>query len=55
MTIRSITAASASAAEDTDVAATGALANAAIIVWLDAYTAGLINGEGEIQLPTFAP
>ncbi|MEL7208313.1 MAG: hypothetical protein AAGK32_08810 [Actinomycetota bacterium] len=46
-------AAVATATADEDLAATSALANAAIIVWLDAYTAGLINGEGEIELPTF--
>ena len=37
-----------------DQARIGALADAAIIVWLDAYYAGLTNGEGEIVLPTFS-
>jgi hypothetical protein len=50
-----IAAATSSTNGDEDLAATSALANAAIIVWLDAYTAGLINGEGDIELPTFAP
>jgi hypothetical protein len=49
-----LAASTSSAEEDDELAATSALANAAIIVWLDAYTAGLINGEGEIELPTFS-
>ena len=31
----------------------GAQSNAAMIVMLEAYIAGLINGEGEIVLPEF--
>ena len=43
------------AAADDDVAAarTGLIAEAAQIVWLEAYIAGLTNGEGEIELPAF--
>lgn len=36
---------------DAVAAATGARAEAAMIVWLDAYMAGLVNGEGEMELP----
>ena len=38
---------------DVASARTGSRAVAAMTVWLDAYTAGLINGEGTIALPTF--
>lgn len=39
--------------DDVVAARTGIVAEAAMIVWLDAYIAGLTNGEGEIELPTF--
>jgi hypothetical protein len=42
-----------SATSDAGSARTGALANATMTVWLDGYTAGLLNGEGDIELPTF--
>ena len=38
---------------DVDAARTGLVAEAVTIVWLDAYIAGLTNGEGDIELPTF--
>ncbi len=38
---------------DVDAARTGLVAEAAQIVWLEAYIAGLTNGEGEIELPAF--
>jgi hypothetical protein len=38
---------------DEAAARVGARAVAAMTVWLDAYTAGLINGAGVIALPTF--
>jgi len=31
----------------------GALANSTMVVWLASYRDGLLNGEGEISLPTF--
>jgi hypothetical protein len=43
----------AAAAGDVAAARTGLIAEAAQIVWLEAYIAGLTNGEGEIELPTF--
>lgn len=43
----------AAADADVDAARTGLVAEAAQIVWLDAYIAGLTNGDGEIELPTF--
>lgn len=48
-----LTMAGAVATGDAEAARTGALANATMIVWLDAYIAGLTNGEGTIELPTF--
>lgn len=39
---------------DSDAARRGIIAEAAQIVWLDAYIAGLTNGEGEIELPSFS-
>ena len=39
--------------DDVASARTGSRAVAAMTVWLDAYMAGLINGEGTIALPTF--
>jgi hypothetical protein len=46
----------AKAAAESDVAAarTGLIAEAVQIVWLEAYIAGLTNGEGEIELPEFS-
>jgi hypothetical protein len=49
-----IAAAAASADSDGDLAAISALTNAGLIVWLDAYFAGVQDGESEIELPTFA-
>jgi hypothetical protein len=49
-----VTMAQAAAEHNVGQARVGALANAAMIVWLDAYMAGLTNGEGEIVLPEFA-
>jgi hypothetical protein len=43
----------ASATGAVESARRGALADAAMTVWLAAYMAGLINGEGEIELPSF--
>lgn len=40
-------------AGDARLAATGARADAALRVWLDAYMVGLMNGEGVSELPTF--
>lgn len=42
------------AEDDVDAAETGLVAEAVMIVWLDAYIAGLTNGEGDIEIPTFA-
>jgi hypothetical protein len=39
---------------DARVAAVGARADAAMRVWLAAYMAGLLDGEGEVELPAFA-
>ena len=39
--------------DDPERAKVGIIAEAAQIVWLDAYIAGLTNGEGTIELPTF--
>ena len=38
---------------DVSAARIGIIAEAAQIVWLNAYIAGLTNGEGEIVLPEF--
>ena len=43
----------AAAVGDARQARTGALANATMVVWLASYRDGLLNGEGEITLPTF--
>ena len=48
-----LTMARAAVEGDAEQARIGSVANAAMIVWLDAYRAGLVNGEGAIQLPTF--
>ncbi|MCU0310847.1 MAG: hypothetical protein MUE36_07890 [Acidimicrobiales bacterium] len=40
---------------DEDAARVGARAVAAMTVWLDAYTTGLVDGEGTIELPAFVP
>ena len=42
------------AEEDVAAAQTGLVAEAVMIVWLEAYRAGLTNGEGEIELPSFS-
>ena len=42
------------AEDDVDAARTGLVAEAVMIVWLEAYRAGLTNGEGDIELPSFA-
>lgn len=42
------------AEDDVDAARTGLVAEAVMIVWLEAYRAGLTNGEGAIELPSFA-
>lgn len=42
------------AEDDVDAARTGLVAEAVMIVWLDAYRAGLTNGDGVIELPTFS-
>lgn len=39
--------------DDADLARRAATADAAMVVWLDAYFAGLLDGGGEIELPTF--
>lgn len=39
---------------DAGLGAVGARAEAALRVWLAAYMAGLLNGEGEVELPAFA-
>ena len=43
----------AAANEDADRARTGAVANAAMVVWLRGYRVGLTYGDGEKVLPTF--
>jgi len=48
-----LTMAQADATRDVDAARTGAQAVAAMTVWLDAYMAGLLDGEGAIELPRF--
>jgi len=48
-----LTMARADATGDVDAARTGAQAVAAMVVWLDAYRAGLLDGEGAIELPSF--
>jgi hypothetical protein len=48
-----LTMCAAAATGDADRAAVGARAHAAMTVWLAAYMAGLLDGEGEIELPTF--
>ncbi len=40
--------------EDTEAGRAGAVANAAMIVWLAAYRVGLLDGTDPIELPTFA-
>jgi len=42
------------AEDDVAAARTGLIAEAMMIVWLDAYFAGLLDGGGAILLPTFA-
>jgi hypothetical protein len=42
------------AEEDVDAARTGLVAEAVMIVWLEAYRAGLTNGDGVIELPAFS-
>ncbi|MEZ5246353.1 MAG: hypothetical protein R2707_14725 [Acidimicrobiales bacterium] len=42
------------AEDDVAAAQTGLVAEAVMIVWLEAYRAGLTNGEGVIELPTFS-
>lgn len=43
----------AAANEDAGRARTGAIANAAMVIWLSAYRVGLTYGDGEKVLPTF--
>jgi hypothetical protein len=38
---------------DGAAARTGCRANAAMVVWLAAYLSGLLDGEGEHELPRF--
>ena len=40
--------------QDAELARRAAAADAAMVVWLDAYFGGLTNGEGTIEIPTFA-
>lgn len=49
-----LTAVDAHANGDAEAARRSARASAGMIVWLAAYIGGLTNGEGEIELPSFA-
>ncbi|MGI9603794.1 MAG: hypothetical protein ACR2QE_18060, partial [Acidimicrobiales bacterium] len=49
-----LTAVEAHANDDGDAARRSALASAGMTVWLAAYFGGLTNGEGDIEVPTFA-
>jgi hypothetical protein len=42
------------AEDDVAAAQTGLVAEAVMIVWLEAYRAGLTNGDGVIELPSFS-
>ena len=48
-----VVALAADTAEDVAAAERGLLSEAAQIIWLTAYFAGITDGEGEIELPEF--